>query len=176
MAKKVTKVFDEQEALELQPDPNNPCEVPELREHYAFSMKQVAFLEEYKVNLDLNKAANHVGVRVETLNKWLKLPHINEVIYKINKTYADAVLLDSKVAAGRFINTFDKIEKRFDEGDGRVAGALANMASNMLKATGHFSATDGAVGTQVNINIDLSGATNVVQSDDETIEVKAVGR
>lgn len=149
---------------------------PDLRLYYNYTLGQLKFLDEYKKDLDTQRAAKAVGISSSTIERWVKLPQIRDVMNRIHDAYVDAVCMDNKVAAGRFISILNKLENKFDEGDSKVSAALANMAGNMLKATGHFDNAEGGSTPQVQINIDIGNASakgNKPQKElkDVTIEV-----
>lgn len=151
--------------VELVADRNNPVQIPE---HYAYTMAQIAFLEEYKKTLDPDKAAKAAGIDKRVAATWLKKPHIEEVVVSVHKTYVKAVMLDAKIAAGQFEEVLQSLMQRFEEGDSRVSGALASMVSNKMKFTGHGGMEDTGSKTQININIDLG---SVKQEKGEVIDV-----
>ena len=151
--------------VELVAERNNPVQIPE---HYAYTMVQIAFLEEYKKTLDPDKAAKAAGIDKRVAATWLKKPHIEEVVVSVHKTYVKAVMLDAKIAAGQFEEVLQSLMQRFEEGDSRVSGALASMVSNKMKFTGHGGMEDTGSKTQININIDLG---SVKQEKGEIIDV-----
>jgi hypothetical protein len=167
--KRVKKNFKEADKdtlpVEMVATKDDPIQIPE---HYAYTMAQIAFLEEYKKTLDPDKAAKAAGVDRRVAATWLKKPQIEEVVVSIHKTYVKAVMLDSTIAAGQFEEVLQAFKDRFDEGDSRVSGALASMVSNKMKFTGHGGADTTGDKTQININIDLGAVT---QQQGEIIDV-----
>lgn len=69
--------------------------------------------------------------------------------------FINALKLTPKKGASKFLDVYEKVEKRFDEGDSKVAGALANMAATFLKATGQLNGDNGKMTPKVSININL---------------------
>lgn len=163
--KKFKEADKDNPPVELVADRNNPVQIPE---HYAYTMAQIAFLEEYKKTLDPDKAAKAAGIDKRVAATWLKKPHIEEVVVSVHKTYVKAVMLDAKIAAGQFEEVLQSLMQRFEEGDSRVSGALASMVSNKMKFTGHGGMEDTGSKTQININIDLG---SVKQETGEVIDV-----
>jgi len=163
--KKFKEVDRDNPPVELVADRNNPVQIPE---HYAYTMAQIAFLEEYKKTLDPDKAAKAAGIDKRVAATWMKKPHIEEVVVSVHKTYVKAVMLDAKIAAGQFEDVLQSLMQRFEEGDSRVSGALASMVSNKMKFTGHGGVEDTGSKTQININIDLG---SVKQEKGEVIDV-----
>jgi len=147
---------------------------PTFEEVYLYSMTEMKFLEEYKKDLDPYRAGKEVRITRDMVNKYLNNEKITKVMGRIHEAYIDAIMMDTKVAAGRFMNILDKLEKSFDNGEAKVASALANMAGNLLRATGHFGSEDKGKASVVQINIDLgkdqpteklkvvSGKTNIL--------------
>jgi len=163
--KKFKEVDKDSPPVELVADRNDPVQIPE---HYAYTMAQIAFLEEYKKTLDPDKAAKAAGVDKRVAATWLKKPHIEEVVVSVHKTDVKSVMLGAKMAAGQFEEVLQALVQRFDEGDSRVSGALASMVSNKMKFTGHGGMEDTGSKTQININIDLG---SVKEEKGEVIDV-----
>ena len=67
--KKFKEVDKDNPPVELVADRNNPVQIPE---HYAYTMAQIAFLEEYKKTLDPDKAAKAAGVDKRVAATWMK--------------------------------------------------------------------------------------------------------
>lgn len=163
--KKFKEADKDSPPVEMVATKNDLMQIPE---HYAYTMAQIAFLEEYKKTLDPDKAAKAAGVDKRVAATWLKKPQIEEVVVSIHRTYVKAVMLDAKIAAGQFEEVLQSLMQRFEEGDSRVSGALASMVSNKMKFTGHGGVEDAGGKTQININIDLG---NVSKEQGEVIDV-----
>lgn len=169
LANRVTQQLNNLPPVEKMACPNSPI----LEEVYLFSMTEMKWLEEYKKDLDPYRAGKAVKVTRDMVNKYLNNDKIKKILARIHEAYVSAILMDNKVAAGRFINILDKMEKSFDSGDGKVASALANMAGNLLRATGHFGSEEHGKTPQVQINIDLGSSPKEAKivSGDEVIDI-----
>ena len=137
---------------------------PDLREFYDYSLPELEFLEEYKKDLNTERAGKAVGVTSRTVQNWVAQSKIKDVMARIHDTYVDAILMDSKIAAGEFISVFREMRECFSGGDTKVASALATMSGNFLRATGHYSSDAHNQTPQVQINIDLGNPKPKVKS------------
>ena len=73
-------VEDQLHPIEGAVDPNHRAMVPEV---YQYTLKQLTWLEEYKKDLDPKRAATAVGVQMIQVNRWMKMEHVTQILYKI---------------------------------------------------------------------------------------------
>lgn len=136
-------------------------ELFEADELHVYTTKMLAFLEEYKKDLNVARALKTLDISQVSYRKWLDTkPHFVGAMNKINEAYIDAVLMDTKTIAGWSVEILKDLHSRYKEGDSKSANALATMAGHMLKASGNFKESDGgSKGTQVLIQINTGSKT-----------------
>ncbi len=140
---------------------------------HVYDLKMLAYLEEYKKDLDSKRALATLGIAAKTLKEWEQQSHFVGVVNKINDAYAEAVLMDRKTIAGWSVEILRDIHNRFKQGDTKVAPALASMAGNMLRASGNFGETDGAKQSQILIQINTNSPQMPVKKEKKD-EVKTI--
>jgi hypothetical protein len=121
-----------------------------------WNMKHYLFLKSYRETLDIHESAKIVGIDAKGLRKALDDPKIRHAMEDAKEDFIESLNLTPAKGAKKFMQVYNKIEKRFDEGDSKVAAPLANMAATFLKATGQLSEKEDRVQTKVSINISLS--------------------
>lgn len=122
----------------------------------AYDVTAYAFLEEYKKDLDADRAAKTLGIPRKKYQEWLLQPKFTDVMNRIHQAYADAVLMDAKTIAGWSVEILRDLHQSFKNGNDKASSALATMAGNMLRASGNFKET-GVSTPQVLIQINTSG-------------------
>lgn len=122
-----------------------------------WSMKHYTFLQVYRECLDEKEAAKAAGFDAKELQRALQDPKIKIALEDAKDDFVQALRLTPKKGAKKFLEVYDKIEKRFDSGVSKVAGPLANMAATFLKATGQLGGNDEKVTPKISININLGG-------------------
>lgn len=158
-----TKILDEARKLKTKIHKIKTKNLPEksfdesnLPKHEYWGMKHFTFIEAYRETLDEKEAAKIAGISDgRELRDVLNLPKIKEAMEDARKDFVEALKMTPKKGARKFIEVYQKIESRFDEGDSKVAAALANMASTFLKATGQLDKAEKSVGSKISIHIDL---------------------
>jgi len=164
--KNVKKQFKAMPPLNEIHDPNKPG----LTEVAPYTMDTYAFFEEYKKDLDADRALKTLKIPTKRYKQWLDQPKFTDVLNRIHQAYEDAVLMDAKTVAGWSVEILRDIHNAFKAGDTKAGSALAAMAGNMLRASGNFKeATQTAPQVLIQINTgDPSGST------DETPPIKDV--
>lgn len=125
-----------------------------------WNIKHYTFLQIYRETLDENDAAKSAGLDAKEFKKALADPKIRQAMEDAKDDFIQSLRLTPKKGAKKFLEVYQKLEQRFDEGDSKVAGALANMAATFLKATGQLGGNDEKVTPKVSININLGGNKN----------------
>jgi hypothetical protein len=136
-----------------------------------WNMKHYTFLQIYRETLDEKEAAKAAGLDTKELKVALVDPKIRDAMEDAKNDFVEALKLTPKKGAAKFLSVYEKVEKRFDEGDSKVAGALANMAATFLKATGQLGGSDEKVTPKVSININLGGRETKVVAEDDKLNV-----
>lgn len=168
--KKVKKQFRAMPPLEEIHDPNKPGPT----EVVPYTMDTYAFFEEYKKDLDANRALKTLGIPVRKYRDWMDQPKFTDVLNRIHQAYEDAVLMDAKTVAGWSVEILRDLHNEFKNGDKKTASALAAMAGNMLRASGNFAeATQTA--PQVLIQINTGDPTSAVTQESRPKKLKTVG-
>lgn len=155
--KNVKKQFKAMPPLNEIHDPNKPG----LTEVAPYTMDTYAFFEEYKKDLDADRALKTLKIPTKRYKQWLDQPKFTDVLNRIHQAYEDAVLMDAKTVAGWSVEILRDIHNAFKAGDTKAGSALAAMAGNMLRASGNFKeATQTAPQVLIQINTgDPSGST-----------------
>ena len=118
-----------------------------------YTMDTYAFFEEYKKDLDAERALKTLKISQKVYKQWLDQPKFTDVLNRIHQAYEDAVLMDAKTVAGWSVEILRDIHEEFRQGDKKTASALAAMAGNMLRASGNFKeATQTAPQVLIQIN------------------------
>jgi hypothetical protein len=130
-----------------------------------YTMDTYAFFEEYKKDLDTDRALKTLKIPRKTYNRWLDQPKFTDVLNRIHQAYEDAVLMDAKTVAGWSVEILRDIHNEFKNGDKKTASALAAMAGNMLRASGNFKEATQST-PQVLIQINTGDPTPQVQQHD----------
>lgn len=153
--------------------PNELPEVEDLENNLPnqpfWNIKHYTFLQSYRECLDEKEAGKIAGFDAKELQRALQDPKIKIALEDAKDDFIQALSLTPKKGAKKFLEVYNKIEERFDEGCSKVAGPLANMAATFLKATGQLSSNDEKVTPKVSININLGGSKStakVISSDD----------
>jgi len=147
--KNVKKQFKKMPPLNEIHDPNKPGSTDVA----PYTMDTYAFFEEYKKDLDADRALKTLKIPKKTYNKWLDQPKFTDVLNRIHQAYEDAVLMDAKTVAGWSVEILRDIHEAFKAGDAKSSSALAAMAGNMLRASGNFKeATQTAPQVLIQIN------------------------
>ena len=136
-----------------------------------WNMKHYTFLQIYRETLDEKEAAKAAGLDAKELKVALVDPKIRDAMEDAKNDFMEALKLTPKKGAAKFLTVYEKVEKRFDEGDSKVAGALANMAATFLKATGQLGGGDEKVTPKVSININLGGREAKVVTENDKLNV-----
>lgn len=139
-----------------------------------WNIRHFTFLQIYRENLDEKEAAKAAGFDAKELKRALSDPKIRDAMEDAKTDFIDALKLTPKKGAAKFLSVYEKVEKRFDAGDSRVAGALANMAATFLKATGQLDGGDGKVIPKVSISINLGNGKNTpakIIAEDKGLDV-----
>jgi hypothetical protein len=139
-----------------------------------WNMKHYTFLQIYMETIDEKEAAKAAGFDAKDLKAALADPKIRDAMEDAKNDFVEALKLTPKKGAAKFLAVYEKVEKRFDEGDSKVAGALANMAATFLKATGQLGGGDEKVTPKVSININLGGRETKVVADDRSLNVDLI--
>ena len=121
-----------------------------------WNIKHYTFIQIYRECLDEKEAAKSAGLNKEELQRALQDPKIKIALEDAKDDFIQALSLTPKKGAKKFLEVYNKIENRFDEGESKVATALANMAATFLKATGQLNSNEENTPTKVSINISLS--------------------
>lgn len=117
------------------------------------------YIEAFAKCIDHDEAAKQCALKPWQKRDVLKCGWVQREVQEILDTWRLRSRLTADQAAGRHMRYLDKIERRFDAADDKVAGGLANAlikgSSDTLRATNHFNQTDGprASAVQVVINI-----------------------
>lgn len=147
--KNVKKQLRKMPPLEQIHDPNKPGPT----EVAPYTMDTYAFFEEYKKDLDADRALKTLGIPKTKYKQWLDQPKFTDVLNRIHQAYEDAVLMDAKTVAGWSVEILRDIHNAFKAGDTKAGSALAAMAGNMLRASGNFKeATQTAPQVLIQIN------------------------
>lgn len=159
--KNVKKQFKAMPPLNEIHDPNKPGSTDVA----PYTMDTYAFFEEYKKDLDADRALKTLKIPTKRYKQWLDQPKFTDVLNRIHQAYEDAVLMDAKTVAGWSVEILRDIHTAFKAGDTKAGSALAAMAGNMLRASGNFKeATQTAPQVLIQINTgDPSGSTNEPQ-------------
>jgi hypothetical protein len=129
-----------------------------------WNMKHYTFLRIYRETLDEHESAKIAGLDTKGLRKALDDPKIRNAMEDAKNDFVEALSLTATKGANKFLQVFKKIEKRFDEGDSKVAGPLSNMAATFLKATGQLSEKEDKTQSQVVINISLDHTSSKIKN------------
>lgn len=135
-----------------------------------WNIKHFTFLQSYRETIDEKAAAKTAGLDAKEFKRMLLDPKIRHAMEDAKDDFCEALKLTPKKGARKFMAVYEKIEKRFDEGDSKVAGALSNMAATWLKATGQLDQSNNQVTPKVSINISLDSnkkEAKVVSKDKE---------
>lgn len=171
--RQLSKVRSLEDFLDIEPKfpvpgLNSNPEEPDLRPTNWFNDKQLKFLQEFAKTLDAQMAAKTVGWNPQYTHRIMQEQKMRDEIHAIYDAWRKALRLTAEHSASRFISILDKVEASFDAGNDKVANALANLAGNYLKATGHFDKhqNGGTTAPQIQFNINLkdSGKKPVVQT------------
>ena len=153
----------------------NKDEIPStLPDHPYWNIKHFTFLQVYRETLDEKEAYKAAGLNSKEIKSIMADPKIRDAMEDAKVDFIEALKLTHKKGAAKFVRVYEKVEKRFDEGDSKVAGALANMAATFLKATGQLSSDDGKMTPKVSININLGGREAKTVVDKDSLNVNLV--
>ena len=165
-----------------EPGTNSSPLCPDLREVNWFTEKQVRFLQEFAKHLDINMAADAVGVPQKSAQNWCQTQKMRDEINAIYDAWRKAIRMTAEHSSGRFLTILDKIEAAFDAADpseqGKLGNALIKGASDYLKATGHFDKScSNKTAPPMQFNIHIGGTAKVKTVKDEktnqsTVEVQ----
>jgi hypothetical protein len=120
-----------------------------------WNIRHYTFLEAYRETLDEKEAANTAGLNIKELRILLLDPKVKAAMEDAKDDFVAALKLTKKKGARKFLEVYKKIEDSFDNGEVKVAGALANMAATFLKATGQLGDNKDRKVPNVSININL---------------------
>jgi hypothetical protein len=161
------------------PEPGTVADktAPAPQDFHRFSLEQIEFLQELSKDLDYDRARKHVGWTKTQMNGILQKPKMKQELEGIFDAWRYTIRMTGEQGAARFVKILDKMESMFDAGGedaAKIANALAKMAGDYLKATGHFDNAGGSTAPQVNISIDLGGNEAKTVKATETKEAKTV--
>ena len=144
------------------PDPEFPepgsvadRDLPAPQNYYPFEHDQIIFLQEVAKDLDYDRARKVVDWNKRKVQTFLANPSVKQELAAIFDAWKKTIYMTGEMGAGRFLKILDKMEASFDNGNTEVANAVARMAGDYLKATGHFDKDGGSNIPQVSININL---------------------
>lgn len=153
----------------------NKEDIPsKLPNHPYWNMKHFTFLQIYRETLDEKEAAKSAGLDAKELKSAIADPKVRDAMEDAKDDFIKALRLTPKKGAAKFLDVYEKVEKRFDEGDSKVAGALANMAATFLKATGQLGGDEGKETPKVSININLGGRETKVVANNDKLNVDLI--
>lgn len=148
----------------------------DLTEFHRFNLKQFKFLEEYSKDLDHARAAKEVGIQTATANKWLNQDAFKQELMAIHEVWRKNIKMSSAHASAKLLDLMQKFEDDYDmmeAGDkSKMANALMKGADSYLRATGQYAQKEESGGTNIVVNIDLSGdlkPRDVTHSLDEDV-------
>lgn len=140
------------------------------------TMQHYTVLQEYAKDLDLTRACSVAGYSHPQVaaSRLKKKPHLRAEMRKVEEVYGKNIIeMTAERGSARFLKLMDKFERDYDDlpkvtekGEstiaGQLAGALARMGSDYLKATGHFSEqTTEADNISITINMHGEGDVEV---------------
>ncbi len=143
-------------------DSANPL-VPDIRPVYWFTKEEMVWLKEYSKHLDPYQAGKTVGWNSVKVNNEMKKQQIREEVLAIHDAWKKSIHMTGEKSSSRFLNIMDKIEADYDKQDPfgqnlKLAGPLAKMASDYLKATGQFDKAGVSTTPQIQFNLQVNGA------------------
>lgn len=161
-----------------QDNPYIPCEVPkdhfDLTDFHRFSKKEFDFLAEYSKDLDGPRAAKEVGISPPTMGKWLEKEKFKQELTAIHDVWRKNIRMTSSHASAKLLDLMDKFEADYDmmeDGDKtKMAGALMKGVDSYLKATGKYQPEESGDGSNIVINVDLSGELSPRDIEGEVVE------
>jgi hypothetical protein len=124
-------------------------------EVYYYNKAEITFLTTYAKTLDIETARVEAKLSPSAYNHMTGKPKIVDAMCKIADNWFQGVQMEAKTMAGMCVRVANKMEKKLDEGDTKVASALSSIMKTLMQATGHFDkATDTKTGSVVfNVNI-----------------------
>lgn len=141
--------------LKTQDLPKENPEFSGMLSHHFWSAEHFVFFEKYRESLNLEEAQKASGLSNAELKKLEEDPKMQEAMRIVKDEFLNALRLNPKTGASRFMQVFDKLEKGFDSGQEKVAAPLATMAVAFLKATGQLGSDEKKSSPKVSININL---------------------
>lgn len=147
------------------------------QDFHRFTLEQIEFLQEVSKDLDYDRARKAVGWTKTQMNGILQKPKMKQELEGIFDAWRHTIRMTGEQGAARFLKILDKLEGVFDKGGedaAKIANALAKMAGDYLKATGHFDNMGGSTAPQVNISIDLGGNEAKTVKATETQEARTI--
>ena len=138
-----------------------------------WNMSHYLFLQTYRECLDIIEAGKVAGLDAKKVSRLMEDHKIREAMEDAKDDFMESLNLTPKKGARKFMEVYNKIEKRFDEGDSKVAGPLSNMASTFLKATGQLGDSDEKSATKISININLGNGKNneKIVSEEKKVDI-----
>lgn len=147
---------------------------------YAYSLRQIKFLEEFAKDLDATRAAKDAGYKCpsEAANLLMKNEAIKKECKAIYDARLEAIKMTAEMASARHIKLMKKIEDDYDKCESmeieqelptkaKFAQSLSKFSGDYMKAAGLFGESGEKKAPNVVINIDLGD-----KKEENIIELK----